>query len=219
MLSPRLQKVADMLLPPETRKPPMVVCDIGTDHAKIPIYLIKHGVKHVIATDIKHGPAFIARENIREAGLGFEIDIRVGGGFAPIGKNEVEAAIIAGIGGITTCDILFEGVPEGIETFVLQPMTAKHKLRRFLARNGFVIVREELVAEGDKLYNILLVKRGVELFADEVSILIGRKLIQDKHPLLELHLKREIDKLESKIKWRGEQKHIDILKQVKELLE
>ena len=219
MLSPRLQKIADMLLPPEIKKPPKAVCDIGTDHAKVPIYLIRNGVKHVIATDIKHGPAFIARENIREAGLGFEIDIRIGSGFAPIGADEADAAIIAGIGGMTICDILFDGVPRGVDTLVLQPMTAKHKLRRFLSRNGFIIVNEELVAEGDKLYNIIVAKRGVELFTDEVSILIGQKLIQKKHLLLETHISREIEKLESKIRWRAEQKHIDLLAQVKELLD
>ncbi len=50
MLSKRLQQVADTVIKTD------IVADIGTDHAYIPIYLVKKGiVKKAVAADISKG--------------------------------------------------------------------------------------------------------------------------------------------------------------------
>ncbi len=57
--SGRLKLIADMVPNCNT------ACDIGTDHAYIPIYLITRNVcKRVIATDVRKGPVLIAKENV-----------------------------------------------------------------------------------------------------------------------------------------------------------
>ena len=63
-LSKRLQTIADFV------KKNSVVADIGTDHAHIPIYLIKNNIiDKAYACDINKGPLEKAKENIENFGV------------------------------------------------------------------------------------------------------------------------------------------------------
>ena len=88
MITPRLE----MILRHVTGE---ICADIGTDHAYIPIELAKRG-KKVIATDIMPGPLAIAEENVAKSGV--DIELRLGGGLAPLALGEVDTVIIAGMG-------------------------------------------------------------------------------------------------------------------------
>ena len=58
-LTPRLKMIADLV--PQCTS----LCDIGTDHGYVAIYLAKKGIaKKVIAADIKKGPLYQAEKNI-----------------------------------------------------------------------------------------------------------------------------------------------------------
>jgi len=201
MLSPRLKKIADIALALN----PRAVCDVGTDHALIPIHLTQNGISGAIATDINVSPLEIARENIAKSGLSDVIQTRLGCGLEPVMNGEADLVIIAGMGGLNICDILSAKQPSGIHNYILQPMKAANKLRRFLVDSNFCIVDEELVIEREnrdgarpKLYNILLIQNGHELQRDELSITVGAKLIEKRHPLLKLHLENIIHALEKK---------------------
>ena len=64
ILNKRLIKAAEMLGDVKS------VADIGTDHAFLPIYLIREGIcERVIACDIATGPLSVARTNITKYGL------------------------------------------------------------------------------------------------------------------------------------------------------
>ena len=67
-LSKRLSTVASFV------RNGVIVADVGTDHAYLPIYLVqsKKAMK-AIATDINEGPLSRARENILQNGLENEI--------------------------------------------------------------------------------------------------------------------------------------------------
>ena len=93
-LSKRLQAVADLVTVREC------VADIGTDHAYIPIYLTEHKkVKKAFAMDVNEGPLIRAEEHVREAGLKEQIKMRRSNGLEKLSPGEVEAVIIAGMGG------------------------------------------------------------------------------------------------------------------------
>ncbi len=74
-LSKRLQAVAALATAG------YITADIGTDHAYIPIYLVKHGViPSAFAMDINEGPLVRAREHVEENGLSDRIELRLSDG-------------------------------------------------------------------------------------------------------------------------------------------
>ncbi|GLV14119.1 SAM-dependent methyltransferase [Alicyclobacillus hesperidum] len=151
-LSPRLQQVADYALPCA------VLADIGTDHANLPIYAIEHALaQRAIATDLRTGPLERARTNVALHRLTTQISLRHGDGLAPIERGEADVIVSAGIGGHVHAQLLRAGEPvaKAAKCIVLQPMNAGHLVRSTLYDLGFHIVAETLVAEGDKLYEII----------------------------------------------------------------
>lgn len=134
-----------------------IIADIGTDHAHIPIELIKNGkCKKAIASDINEGPAKIAAENIRNENL--DIEVRTGAGLTVLKPNEVQQIIIAGMGGKLIVDILKESHDIAINSkMILQPMSGQYDLRKYLVENNFKIVDEDLITEGEKVYNLIVV--------------------------------------------------------------
>ena len=91
-LGKRLLKIAEFI-PAGSR-----VADIGTDHAVLPIHLIRSGLASLaIATDINKKPLGKAAENIDAAALSDYITLRLGDGLSCIEPNEVDTIIIAGM--------------------------------------------------------------------------------------------------------------------------
>ena len=76
------------------------VVDIGTDHAYLPIFLVRQGIAgHVIAADVNDGPLERARQHVEEAGLTGQITLRLSDGFAAIAAGEADIAVLSGMGG------------------------------------------------------------------------------------------------------------------------
>ncbi|MCD7885896.1 MAG: class I SAM-dependent methyltransferase [Lachnospiraceae bacterium] len=103
-LSKRLSAVAAMVTPG------MVLADIGTDHAYIPIDLVERGViPRAIAADVNPGPLKRAAEHIRTHGLADRISTRLCDGLSAFEAGEVQSVVIAGMGGALTAQILQDG--------------------------------------------------------------------------------------------------------------
>ncbi len=133
------------------------VCDVGTDHAFLPIYLKKSGTaKSVIATDINEKPLKKARENVEKSGE--SISLRLCDGIDSVEKGEADTFIIAGIGGEVISGILSRGgekfKSENI-ALILQPTTSPEFLRKHLYDNGFFIEKEIPIEENGKLYSVM----------------------------------------------------------------
>lgn len=136
-----------------------LIADIGTDHAYIPIELIRQKkVKHAIATDIIEGPIKNALENVKLHGMEGQIDVFLSNGLEGYeGRySKIDYYIIAGMGGDTIISIL-EGFQNPHAVLLLQPMTARGTLRAWLYENGFVIEEERIAIENRKYYHILKV--------------------------------------------------------------
>ena len=68
-LSKRLRAVADLV------SPGLIIADVGTDHAYVPIQLVEEGrIPSAIAMDINEGPLLRAEKHIREHGLEHKIE-------------------------------------------------------------------------------------------------------------------------------------------------
>ena len=88
-----------------------VVADVGCDHAYVSIALVARRIaRKVIAMDVRKGPLAIAADNINEAGLTERIELRLGDGLAMLRRDEADAIVIAGMGGLLTKRILEQGM-------------------------------------------------------------------------------------------------------------
>ncbi len=156
-LSPRLRCIADSV-PPHAR-----FADVGTDHARLPIWLLQRGrIRGAVVSDIRDGPLKRARENARRYGLEGSISFRLCDGLAGIGVDEADTIAIAGMGGETIARILGASpwVREGKHLLLLHPMSSIPELRKWLQENNFSIQRAYLAAENGRYYVIMRVRTG-----------------------------------------------------------
>lgn len=137
-----------------------IAADIGTDHAYVPIELVRSGrAKKVIAADVRTGPLEIAQANINKYGLSDKIETRLGSGISVLKENEADTIIIAGMGGELICDILLSDMDKALSPlFILQPMNSQYELRQWLLENGFEILNEDIECEGNRVYNLIETK-------------------------------------------------------------
>lgn len=191
-LSPRLQAVAE-LVPPGAR-----LADIGTDHGRLPVWLVQHGaVEHVTASDLRPGPLSRAQALAERWGLSKEISFRLCDGLQGIPPQDAQVVTITGMGGETIADILHAArwTREPGHCYILQPMSGQDGLRRYLSANGFTIRREVLVEEGRTLYVILLAEPGAMPPLTEGEIWVGRQVQGMESPLRSRYLEQELEKL------------------------
>lgn len=217
-LSKRLYAVASFV------RKGSLTADIGTDHGYIPIYLAEKGIcDRIIAMDIRKGPLMRARENIRERGLGEKIEVRLSDGFAALKPKEADTAIIAGMGGELIIHILENGrhLWKSLNEMVLSPQSEPGKVREYLDRQGFFIDREEMVLDEGKFYPIMLVKKGQMNYENQAQYLYGKRLIEEKSPVLAIFLEKErerinkiLQKLEGENSSKSDQARQDLEKQL-----
>ena len=134
------------------------VIDVGTDHGYLPICLAERGYKgELFASDINAGPLETAVRNARVAGVDKRIHFLLCDGLSLCPPEQVDAVVIAGMGGDTICSILDAAawtMSDRVQ-LVLQPMTKAEVLRSWLVSNGYVIERESLVLDSATLYQAL----------------------------------------------------------------
>ncbi len=191
-LSARLSAVASLI--PDGSS----IADIGTDHAYLPISLISSGkCRRAIAADIAPAPLAIAKDNIESAKLSHKINCVLSDGMQALSANDADTFIIAGMGGETIADILdkckFSKNPEF--TYVLQPMSRKEALRKYLFDNGFSILTELLAREGDKIYTVFSAKYIGEATVYTHFDLIFGKMPPTDSPHFYLYLEKEYSRL------------------------
>lgn len=188
-LSKRLQAVADMLSKGK------VVADIGTDHGYIPIHLIQSNkCEKVYAMDINKGPYEKAKLHIAGNGLSSQITTRLSDGMKALNQGEVNAIIIAGMGGGLVIKILEQDkrLWDEIDEFVLQPQSELHKVREYLQENKFKIVEENMIYEDGKYYPMLKVEKGTDSAYTNSELMYGKLLIRERNPILSEFLEKEI---------------------------
>ena len=149
----RLQTIAS-LVPQGAR-----VCDIGTDHGYLPVFLMQNGIAaKVIATDLREKPLENARKNLQKFAVQ-GVETRLCDGLSGVAPHEADTVVIAGMGGEVIRDIIMRCAwltEEPAAALILQPTTSPEVLRRFLTENGFAILREIPLEENGKAYSVLL---------------------------------------------------------------
>ena len=147
----RLSKIAGMIRKGDR------VADIGTDHAYLPVFLIREGIsKFVYACDVADGPLLNAKANIERLGA-TNIELRKGDGLYAVKPGEADTFIIAGMGGDLIIKILSDcdWIKNERYELLLQPMTSVEDLHAFLYNNGFEIAEERAVISAGRVYSII----------------------------------------------------------------
>jgi len=174
-----------------------VVADIGTDHAYLPVYLVRNRiVDRVVAGEVTRGPYGIAIEAVRTAGLDSQIEVRLGDGLQVIYPGEVNVVVLAGMGGRTICSILASGrsVLERLERLILQPMRDAAMVRRWLVENGWQMTDEDMVYEDNHFYVVIVARPGREKITDSVVFELGPRLMENRSAVFRRFLlKRRAD--------------------------
>ena len=156
-LQPRLLCIAEAV-PSGAR-----LADIGTDHAYLPVWLLREGrIPYAIASDINRGPLEHARRTAEVYGVAARMDFRLCAGLDRIAPGEADTVVVAGMGGETIVSILSVApwLREGGVVLLLQPMTKAEVLRRYLTENGFCIASERLVEDKGTIYAVLRAEAG-----------------------------------------------------------
>ena len=192
MLSQRLQQVAD------TVNKSNIIADIGTDHAYVPIYLVKNNVVNkAIAADISQGSCKKAQLNVNNNHLSDLIDVRCGNGLEVIDSDEkVDTIVIAGMGGLMTISVL-ESNKQAVNNasqLVLQPQKDISKVRQYIHSIGYKITNEVMLIDANKYYNVINAEKGNEEYT-ELEYLFGKILIENKSEILKEYVNVELNKI------------------------
>ena len=154
-----------------------IVCDIGTDHAYLPVYLIENKIcKKAIAADVNDGPLNAARQTVEKSNTEESISIIKSDGLKNIELIGVSDIIIAGLGGETIADIISDTRCQRKDiNFILQPMSKAGALRKELYKKGFEIVSEKAVSEDRYIYTVInAVYTGVSIELSRTAEVIGK---------------------------------------------
>ncbi|MGA9468221.1 MAG: class I SAM-dependent methyltransferase [Exiguobacterium marinum] len=182
-----------------------VLADIGSDHAYVPCYALQQGIiSKGIAGEVNVGPMEAARAQVDLIESLDAIDVRLGDGLAVLKEDEATCISICGMGGSLIRSILETGKEKlgAVERLILQPNVDGQHVRSWLLENGYVLVKESIVEENDKVYEILVGEKGIEtIYSEEVNernwqLLFGPFLIQERPEPFKLKWSREADKLE-----------------------
>ena len=197
-LSKRLTAVADLVTADSK------IADIGTDHAYIPIWLVQKGrIPFAIAMDVNVGPLERAQIHVKQNCLEEQIELRLSNGCESLKPGEVDAAVIAGMGGGLLIRILQEGMDIvcTLKECILQPQSEIEKVRAFLLEEGFLFVREDMVEEEGKFYPMMKVippgqpnnrsEKCIKTW-NETELRYGKLLLEERNQVLYDFLLREI---------------------------
>ncbi|NCA67142.1 MAG: SAM-dependent methyltransferase [Clostridia bacterium] len=127
--------------------------DIGSDHGMLPVYALTNNiVKKVVATDISL-PSLEKARSLSQL-YGVKLDTRLGDGLQPLRDKEVQAVVIAGMGGLEIIKIL-KGNLHGFDKYILLPHKSAIELREYLKANDIGIIRDRVVRDGKFFYHLI----------------------------------------------------------------
>ena len=157
-LSRRLMAIADLA------RSGQCVCDVGCDHAHIPIRLLQEGrFKKAIGMDVIEGPLEKAAGNLGLYGMQDRVILRLSDGLDAFRVGEADTLVITGMGGSMMQEIILRE-PEKTMSFqalVLGPQSDPEKVRSALRTLGFRIEDERLIYDDGKYYPILRAVKGI----------------------------------------------------------
>ncbi|WFQ96025.1 SAM-dependent methyltransferase [Mycoplasma feriruminatoris] len=193
MLSFRLTQVANLINNTTT------IADIGTDHAYLPIYLIKNNkAKLVYACDINQKPLKIANNNVKKFGLENQIFTILSDGLEFVKNKEIldiDYVTICGLGSQTILEILKKDHKK-IKNYLICSNTSIKNLRLWAIKNNYLIKNEMFIFEDNRYYWLIEINKNKNSNKlNELELEFGEKQFFYKNNLYIDYLESEINNL------------------------
>lgn len=191
-LTARLLRVAELV--GRVRR----VADIGSDHGLLPIALVQeHVVRTAVAIELNEGPFRATREAVLRAGLEETISVRQGDGLHPLIPFEVDAIVLAGMGGQTIWNILTSSHAARVLSaepmrLVVQPMNGSGLIRYWAGAYGYRIDADVRIRDSGIIYECLRLDARVD----------GPRMPPADWADIAPQRRREYEELGSDDKWR-----------------
>lgn len=160
------------------------IADIGTDHAYLPVWLVRAGfASFALACDIKAEPLAQGELTIKKYHAEALIQTRLCDGLNAVNPNEVDDIIIAGMGGETIVHILSgaDWIKDESKQLILQPMSKHELVIDYLYKNGFELKEHNCIACDGKIYTAFsAIYCGKEVVPNEVFTYTGLLNAEDE---------------------------------------
>ena len=200
-----------------------VPLDIGCDHAKLSIYLLKEkNFPFVYASDNKIGPLNQARENVNYYNLADKIELIKADGLNSL-NDKIDTITITGMGGLTINKMFLENKNKltNIKTIILSPNNFIKEVRETINKLGYYLKDEELVEESNKLYHILVFSKGNKVYSDK-ELYLGPILMAKNKEIIKKYYRNELSNinnllLNNKISIEKKEKLIKIKKYLEDV--
>ncbi len=219
-LSPRLKMAADYV------REGSVVCDIGTDHAYLPAYLIiNQKISKALAADLRKGPLSNAEKTLFELGISDKIKLRLSDGLDSINPDEAEDIIICGMGGTLIAKILerTQWIKNKRYRLILQPQSHSEEVRYYLISNGFEIIDETACVDDGRMYNCMAAEYKDIRKQYPVSYIYIGKLLEEKSgtgkKIIEKNLKYLKTVADNEYKFKSKEKAKELYEAISEIEE
>ena len=177
------------------------IADIGTDHAYLPVWLVRAGfASFALACDIKAEPLKAGELTIKKYHAEDMVKTRLCDGLRDVKENEVDDIIIAGMGGETIVHILSDApwLKNKNKKLILQPMSKHELVIAYLYENGFELVEHKCAFADGKIYTAFSAVYNGESpkNTDEIFTYTGLLNAEDENS--RLFLKSVVNHLEKK---------------------
>ena len=173
-----------------------VPLDIGCDHAKLSIYLLKEkNFPFVYASDNKIGPLNQARENVNYYNLADKIELIKADGLNSL-NDKIDTITVTGMGGLTINKMFLENKNKltNIKTIILSPNNFIKEVRETINKLGYYLKDEELVEESNKIYHILVFSKGNKTYSDK-ELYLGPILMTKNKEIIKKYYRNELSNL------------------------
>ncbi|WHQ36724.1 class I SAM-dependent methyltransferase [Spiroplasma sp. SV19] len=163
-----------------------VICDIGTDHAMIPIYLAKGNlITKAYACDIAEKPLEQAKKNIAKYQVGEIITPILANGLQGLANIKIDSCIISGLGSASILEILQQD-SDLIDRYILCPNDDPAILREWVKATKYFIEKELLIQENEIIYEIIVVNKVAgQKIKNKKDILFGPLLRKERTKLFQ----------------------------------
>ena len=167
--------------------------DIGCDHAKLSIYLLKEkNFPFVYASDNKIGPLNQAKENVNYYNLADKIELIKADGLNSL-NDKIDTITVTGMGGLTINKMFLENKNKltNIKTIILSPNNFIKEVRETINKLGYYLKDEELVEESNKIYHILVFSKGNKTYSDK-ELYLGPILMTKNKEIIKRYYRNEL---------------------------